>query len=95
MGCNAIRTSHNVPAPELLELCDKMGFIVIDEIFDKYDNKADLPQGADFLEFAEPNVRNFVMRDRNHPCIVLWSVGNEITDVETNYNGGFKSFRQW
>ena len=93
MGCNAIRTSHNVPAPELLELCDKMGFIVIDEIFDKYDNKADLPEGADFFEFAEPNVRNFVMRDRNHPSVVLWSVGNEITDVETNYNGGFKKLQ--
>jgi beta-galactosidase len=89
MGCNAVRTSHNIPAPELLELCDKMGFIVIDEIFDKYDNKADIPEGTDFFEFAEPNVRNFVMRDRNHPSIVLWSVGNEISDVETNYNGGF------
>jgi beta-galactosidase len=93
MGCNAIRTSHNVPAPELLELCDKMGFIVIDEIFDKYDNKADIPEGTDFFEFAEPNVRNFVMRDRNHPSIVLWSIGNEISDVETNYNGGFKKLQ--
>jgi beta-galactosidase len=93
MGCNAIRTSHNVPAPELLELCDRMGFIVIDEIFDKYDNKADIPQGADFFEFAEPNVRNFVMRDRNHPSIVLWSIGNEISDVENNYNGGFKKLQ--
>jgi beta-galactosidase len=93
MGCNAIRTSHNVPAPELLDLCDKMGFIVIDEIFDKYDNKADLPQGADFFEFAEPNVRNFVMRDRNHPSIVLWSVGNEISEVETNSNGGFRKLQ--
>ena len=93
MGCNAIRTSHNVPAPELLDLCDRMGFIVIDEIFDKYDNKADLPEGADFFAFAEPNVRNFVIRDRNHPSIVLWSVGNEITDVETNNNGGFKKLQ--
>jgi beta-galactosidase len=93
MGCNAIRTSHNVPAPELLELCDRMGFIVIDEIFDKYDNKADIPLGADFFEFAEPNVRNFVMRDRNHPSIVLWSVGNEISEVETNYNGGFQKLQ--
>jgi len=93
MGCNAIRTSHNVPAPELLELCDKMGFVVIDEIFDKYDNKSDLPEGADFFEFAESNVKNFVMRDMNHPSIVLWSVGNEITDVETNYNGGFRKLQ--
>ncbi len=93
MGCNAIRTSHNVPAPELLELCDKMGFVVIDEIFDKYDNKSDLPEGADFFEFAEANVKNFVMRDMNHPSIILWSVGNEITDVETNYNGGFRKLQ--
>lgn len=93
MGCNAIRTSHNVPAPELLELCDKMGFVVIDEIFDKYDNKSDLTEGADFFEFAESNVKNFVMRDMNHPSIVLWSVGNEITDVETNYNGGFRKLQ--
>jgi beta-galactosidase len=93
MGCNAIRTSHNCPAPELLELCDKMGILVIDEIFDKYDHKADIRDTTDFEKFANRNVRNFVLRDRNHPCIFLWSVGNEIGDVQWNKNGGFDKLR--
>ncbi|MEJ2544899.1 MAG: glycoside hydrolase family 2 TIM barrel-domain containing protein [Calditrichaceae bacterium] len=90
MGCNAIRTSHNVAAPELLELCDKMGFLVLDEIFDKYDDKADITEDTNFEEFAHRNVKNFIMRDRNHPSIFLWSVGNEISDVQNNQNGGFQ-----
>jgi len=89
MGCNAIRTSHNAPAPELLDLCDRMGFLLLDELFDKYDGKADYLPGADFAAFAERQVRNFVQRDRNHPCIFLWSAGNEIGDVQGNVNGGF------
>src|SRR5512133_938643 len=68
MGCNAIRTSHNMPAPELLELCDKMGFLVFNEAFDKYDRKADIFEETDFEEFAHRNIRNFIERDRNHPC---------------------------
>jgi beta-galactosidase len=88
MGCNAIRTSHNVPAPELLEMCDRMGFLVFDEAFDKYDRKADITENTDFEEFAQRNIRNFVMRDRNHPCIFIWSVGNEMGDVKTNRNNG-------
>jgi len=93
MGCNAIRTSHNCPAPELLELCDKMGILVIDEIFDKYDRKADIVDTTDFEAFAHRNVKNFVLRDRNHPCIFLWSVGNEIGDVQWNKDGGFNKLR--
>jgi len=93
MGCNAIRTSHNCPAPELLELCDKMGILVMDEIFDKYDHKVDIADTTDFESFAHRNVRNFVTRDRNHPCIFLWSVGNEIGDVQWNKNGGFEKLR--
>ncbi len=89
MGCNAVRTSHNPPAPELLDLCDRMGFVVIDELFDKYDAKADVLPGADFAAFAERQVRNFVERDANHPSIILWSAGNEIGDVQGNVNGGF------
>ena len=92
-GCNAIRTSHNVPAPELLDLCDRMGILVMDEIFDKYDRKADIPEGEDFEPFAERNVKNWIMRDRNHPSIFLWSVGNEIGDVQWNKNGGFAKLR--
>ncbi len=89
MGCNAIRTSHNMPAPELLDLCDRMGLLVFNEAFDKYDKRADITEQTDFEEFAHRNIRNFVVRDRNHPCIFIWSVGNEIHDVQRNMNNGF------
>jgi beta-galactosidase len=79
MGVNAIRTSHNPPAPELLDLCDRMGFVVWDEAFDKWDATADRVDGQPPLEqHGEKQIRNFVMRDRNHPCIVVWSIANEI-----------------
>ena len=93
MGCNAIRTSHNTPAPELLDLCDRMGLLVIDEIFDKYDAKADITDTTNFEDFAHRNIKNFIVRDRNHPCIFLWSVGNEIQDVQWNRNNGFYKLR--
>ncbi|GAB4251733.1 MAG: hypothetical protein Kow00109_27390 [Acidobacteriota bacterium] len=79
MGVNAIRTSHNPPAAELLDLCDRMGFIVWDELFDKWDATADRLPGVPFESFVEKHVRNFVLRDRNHPSVVVWSIGNEIT----------------
>jgi beta-galactosidase len=79
MGVNAIRTSHNPPAPELLDLCDRMGFVVWDECFDKWDNKADRVNGKPPLrQYGQKQIRNFVRRDRNHPCVVVWSIGNEI-----------------
>lgn len=79
MGVNAVRTSHNPPAPELLELCDRMGFVVWDEAFDKWDGTADRVRGGPTLqEHGETQIRNLVMRDRNHPCVVVWSIGNEI-----------------
>lgn len=79
MGANALRTSHNPPAPETLELCDKMGFIVWDEIFDKWDKTADRAGDKPALEeYGEKQIKNFVMRDRNHPCVIVWSIGNEI-----------------
>ena len=79
MGVNAIRTSHNPPAPELLDLCDRMGFVVWDEAFDKWDDKADRIRGEPPLEtYGEKQIRNLVLRDRNHPSIVVWSIGNEI-----------------
>lgn len=93
MGANAVRTSHNAPAPELLELCDRMGILVFNELFDKYDAKADLKPGDDFDEFAHRNVKNWMLRDRNHPSIFLWSVGNEIGDVQYNINGGFQKLQ--
>jgi beta-galactosidase len=90
MGCNAIRTSHNIPAPELLDLCDKMGLLVFNEAFDKYDNKADIFPETDFEDYAHRNIRNFVVRDRNHPSVFIWSVGNEIGDIQSNRNNGFQ-----
>ncbi len=89
MGCNAIRNSHNTAAPELLDLCDEMGLLVFNEIFDKYDEKADILDTTNFENFAHRNIRNFVVRDRNHPSIFLWSVGNEISDVQWNKKNGF------
>jgi len=90
MGVNAVRNSHNVAAPELLELCDKMGLLFFNEIFDKYDQKAGITEETNFDEFAHRNIKNFVTRDRNHPSVFLWSVGNEIGDVQWNINNGFK-----
>jgi beta-galactosidase len=90
MGVNAIRNSHNVAAPELLALCDQMGLLFFNEIFDKYDGKANITAATDFDEFAHRNIKNFVTRDRNHPSVFIWSVGNEIGDVQWNINSGFK-----
>lgn len=89
MGVNAIRNSHNVAAPEVLDMCDSLGLIFFNEIFDKWDAKAGLLPGMDFDAFAERNISNWVKRDRNHPCVVLWSVGNEMGDIQYNINGGF------
>jgi beta-galactosidase len=87
MGVNSIRTSHNMPAPELLELCDRMGILVMAEAFDKWDETADFLPGGDLEEFAERQLGNFLRRDRNHPSVVLWSVGNEVWDVLANEDG--------
>lgn len=89
IGVNAVRNSHNTAAPEFLSLCDSMGLLVFNEVFDKYDGKADLTEDIDFEEFAHRNIHNFVVRDRNHPSIFLWSVGNEIGDVQWNIDNGF------
>ncbi len=79
MGVNALRTSHNPPAPEVLDLCDRMGIVVWDEAFDKWDRTAGRQRGEPPLEeFAERQLRNLVMRDRNSPSVVIWSIGNEI-----------------
>lgn len=81
MGVNAIRTSHNPPAPELLDLCDKMGFIVMDEVFDMWKKgKSTYDYSLDWDEWYEQDLRDFIVRDRNHPSVLIWSVGNEILE---------------
>ncbi|MBL4560950.1 MAG: DUF4982 domain-containing protein [Labilibaculum sp.] len=88
MGCNAIRMAHNPPAPELLELTDKMGFLVIDEIFDSWELKK-TPHDFHliFPEWSEPDIRSFIRRDRNHPSIIMWSFGNEVGEQYTGESG--------
>jgi beta-galactosidase len=79
MGANAIRTAHNPSAPELLDLCDSLGLLVWDECFDKWDATADRVDGQPTHEtHAERHLRSMVLRDRNHPCVFVWSIGNEI-----------------
>jgi len=81
MGCNAIRTSHNPPAPEFLDLCDRMGFLVMDEAFDEWKyGKRKYGYYEYFDEWAEKDLTAMIHRDRNHPSIVMWSVGNEIPE---------------
>ncbi len=84
MGCNSIRTTHNTPAAELLDLCDRHGMLVIDEVFDiwKY-QKYDKVNGYHkyWEKWWKKDVRAIAMRDRNHPCIIAWSGGNEIIEI--------------
>ena len=78
MGCNAIRTSHNPPAPEILDLCDRMGFVVMDELTDTW-TVPKKPNGYALLfnDWAEKDLKAMIHRDRNHPSVILWSIGNE------------------
>ncbi|MBN6150579.1 DUF4982 domain-containing protein [Xanthomonas sp. AmX2] len=88
MGANAIRMSHNPPAPELLELTDRMGLLVVDEVFDSWEmKKTPLDFHLIFPDWHEPDLRAMLRRDRNHPSIVLWSVGNEVGEQYTGQAG--------
>lgn len=81
MGCNAIRTSHNPPAPAFLDLCDKMGFLVMDEAFDMWKKKKNkFDYALDFEKAHEQDLADMIKRDRNHPSIFMWSIGNEIRE---------------
>jgi len=81
MGCNGIRTSHNPPAPDLLDLCDKMGFIVMDEAFDMWKKgKSKYDYSLDFDKWHKKDLEDQILRDRNHPSVFMWSVGNEIQE---------------
>jgi beta-galactosidase len=83
MGCNAIRTSHNPPAPELLDLCDKLGFLVMDEAFDAWVTpKKPLDYNKICNAWVVEDLKSLVRRDRNHPSIFLWSIGNEVNDQD-------------
>ena len=81
MGCNGIRCSHNPPSPVLLDLCDRMGFLVMDEAFDMWRRrKTDRDYARFFDDWYERDLTDLVVRDRNHPSIVLWSIGNEVLE---------------
>ena len=95
MGCNAIRTSHNPPAPEFLDLCDKMGFLVMDEAFDEWvEAKSQVPYGYHkyFAECSQSDLVSMIHRDRNHPSVIIWSAGNEVPDQVTQ--NGSEVFRK-
>lgn len=81
MGVNAVRTSHNMPAPELVSICDSLGILVMDEAFDSWRRpKARYEYAGAFEEWHERDLGDFVRRDRNHPCVFMWSIGNEIPE---------------
>jgi beta-galactosidase len=89
-GCNAIRCSHNPPSPEFLDLCDRLGFIVIDEAFDKWKSG----YYADYFdEWWKSDLSGMLRRDRNHPSIVLWSVGNEVSEQNDTTQVGVERAR--
>jgi beta-galactosidase len=94
LGCNSIRMAHNPPAPELLQLTDRMGFLVIDEIFDSWERKK-TPHDFHliFPDWHEADTRSFIRRDRNHPSIIAWSYGNEVGEQYTADTGAAISRR--
>lgn len=85
MGCNAYRCSHNPPAPEVLDLCDRMGFIVMDEALDMWSRpKTQYDYARFFKEWHERDITDLILRDRNHPSIIMWSLGNEVREQWTH-----------
>ncbi len=92
MGVNAIRTSHNPNSPEFMDACDRLGLIVWNELFDKWNSTADLIDQKEFDSFMDRQVRQFIHRDQNRPSVCLWSIGNEIFDVEENRVGDSNPF---
>jgi beta-galactosidase len=95
VGANAIRTSHNPPAPEFLDLCDRMGFLVLDETFDTWNaRKSNAGNGYNlyFSDWWEKDTHDMIVRDRNHPSVILYSVGNEIHD-NLNDEAGFRKYK--
>lgn len=88
MGANAVRTSHNMPAVELMELCDELGILVDSEAFDMWElSKTEYDYARFFKEWYQKDVAGWVRRDRNHPSVLMWSVGNEIYDTHASARG--------
>lgn len=88
MGVNAIRSTHNMPAVALMDLADEMGFLVIDEAFDMWEwPKTKFDYARFFKEWYKADVRSWVRRDRNHVCLLMWSIGNEIYDTHEGPRG--------
>jgi beta-galactosidase len=88
MGANAVRMAHNPPAPELLDLTDRMGFLVVNELFDVWERrKTPLDSHLIFRDWHEPDTRAWVRRDRNHPSVIMWSTGNEVGEQYTAEEG--------
>lgn len=82
MGANALRTSHNAPDPQVLELCDEMGIVVWNECFDKWDRTSGRKSTQNLEEYVTRNLKQFTKRDRNHPSVIIWSIGNEIPPAD-------------
>ncbi|PAF31248.1 glycoside hydrolase family 2 TIM barrel-domain containing protein [Paenibacillus sp. 7516] len=88
MGVNAIRTAHNMPAKEFMELADEMGMLIVSEAFDMWErSKTPYDYARFFPEWAHTDVKSWVKRDRNHPSLVMWSIGNEIYDTHADERG--------
>ncbi len=95
MGCNGLRTSHNPPAPELLDLCDRMGFIVMDETLDMWrKRKTAYDYSNYFNQWHERDISDMLLRDRNHPCVFMWSIGNEVLEQWNNADADTLSLEQ-
>lgn len=95
MGVNALRCTHNPPAPELLNMCDTMGFVVMDESFDMWRRKKTANDYAQYFdEWHERDLSDMVLRDRNHPSILMWSIGNEVLEQWSSANADELSLEQ-
>ena len=88
MGVNAVRTSHNMPAPDLMEMADEMGILIVSESFDMWESsKTPYDYARFFPQWYERDIKSWVKRDRNHPSLILWSIGNEIYDTHISEKG--------
>ena len=90
IGCNAVRCSHNPPSPEFLTICDTLGLLVIDEAFDKWKSGY---YEAFFDECAEKDITDMILRDRNHPSVIVWSIGNEVAEAWLDTDEGVERSR--